>query len=78
MSLDDMLDVLGLDEDMAETDYTSVGGWVTDVMEHIPEQGETAETGIFRLTAAEVNEQNVEKVIIEILPTEEKKENTEE
>ena len=53
MSLDDMLDVLGLDEDMAETDYTSVGGWVTDVMEHIPEQGETAETGIFRLTAAE-------------------------
>lgn len=78
MSLDDMLDVLGLDEDMAETDYTSVGGWVTDVMEHIPEQGETAETGIFRLTAAEVNEQNVEKVIIEILPTEEKEEDTEE
>ena len=47
-------------------------------MEHIPEQGETAETGIFRLTAAEVNEQNVEKVIIEILPTEEKEEDTEE
>jgi CBS domain containing-hemolysin-like protein len=69
MSISDMLEMLDLDEDMITTDYTSVGGWVTDVMEHIPEAGETAESGIFRITAAEVNEQNVEKVIIEVLPT---------
>ena len=62
------LEMLGLDEDMIHTDYTSVGGWVTDVMEHIPESGETAESGIFRITAAQVNEQTVEKVIIELLP----------
>ena len=70
LSISDMLDILGLDEDMVHTDYTSVGGWVTDVMEHIPDAGETAVDGIFRLTAAQVNEQNVEKVIIEILPAE--------
>ena len=68
MSISDMLEMLDLDEDMITTDYTSVGGWVTDVMEHIPEAGETAESGIFRITVAEVNEQTVEKVIIEVLP----------
>lgn len=67
MNISDMLEKTGLDEDLVHTDYTSVGGWVTDVMEHIPEAGETAETGIFRLTAAEVSEQTVDKVIIEIL-----------
>lgn len=68
MSISDMLEMLDLDDSMITTDYTSVGGWVTDVLEHIPEAGETAESGIFRITAAEVNEQNVEKVIIEVLP----------
>ena len=48
------------------------------MLEHIPEAGETAEKGIFRLTAAEVSEQNVEKVIIEILPAEETAEDVEE
>lgn len=71
MSISDMLEKIGLDEELVQTDYTSVGGWVTDVMEHIPESGETAETGIFRLTAAEVSEQTVDKVIIEILAVDE-------
>ena len=51
---------------------------MTDVMEHIPEAGETAESGIFRLTAAVVNEQNVEKVIIEVMPSEDKDEEDDE
>jgi len=67
MSVNDMLEQLNIDEDLVHTEYNSVGGWVTEVMEHIPEKGETAETGIFRLTASEVNEQTVEKVILEII-----------
>lgn len=67
MSISDMLDRLDLDEELVHTDYTSVGGWITDVLERIPEEGETAETGVFRLTASKVNEQTVEKVIVEIL-----------
>lgn len=78
MSVSDMLEMLDLDEDTIDTEYNSVGGWVTDVMEHIPEAGETAETGIFRITAAEVNEQNVEKVIIEVLPSEDEDDEEEE
>lgn len=67
MSVSDFLSRLDLDEDLVQTDYTSVGGWITDVLEHIPESGEVVETGIFRLTAAVVTEQTVEKVIVEIL-----------
>ncbi len=68
LSVSDMLEQIGLDEDMVDTECTSVGGWVTDVMEHIPDAGETAETGRFRLTAKEVSEQTVDKVIVEVLP----------
>ena len=67
VSISDMLERLGLDENLVDTDYTSVGGWVTDVMEHIPDAGETVETGIFRLTAKEVSEQTVDKVIVEVM-----------
>lgn len=65
--IDDLLELLELEETVVDTDYSTVGGWITDVMEHIPTAGESAETGNFRLTAAEVNENKVEKVIIEIL-----------
>lgn len=67
-NISDLFETLELDETVTETDCTTVGGWITDVMEHIPEAGETVETGIFRLTAIEVNENKVEKLIIEILP----------
>lgn len=69
VNISDLLESLGLDEDMIVTEYSTVGGWMTDILEHIPEAGESAESGVFRLTAAEVSEQSVEKVIIEILPT---------
>ena len=78
MSVSDMLEQIGLDEDMVETEYTSVGGWVTDVMEHIPDAGEVAETGRFRLTAKEVSDQTVDKVIVEVLPEPETDEEYEE
>ena len=58
------------------TEYTTVGGWITDLLEHIPEAGESTVSGGFRLTAAEVSEQNVEKVVIELLPEETPETNT--
>ncbi|MBQ9899260.1 MAG: HlyC/CorC family transporter [Ruminococcus sp.] len=75
MSVDDMLAELGFEEELVQTECTSVGGWITDVMEHIPEAGESVETCGFRLTASEVTDQTVDKVIVEILPrTNEEKE----
>lgn len=62
LSISDMLDQLGLDENMIESTYTSVGGWVTELLEHIPEQNETAEYGAFKITVLQVKEQSVEKI----------------
>ncbi len=67
-SISDLLEIPEIDSAFIDTDYTTVGGWVTDVMEHIPESCETIESGIFRLTALEVNENKVGKVLIEIIP----------
>lgn len=74
-NIDELIDVLAIDSALIDTDYTTVGGWVTDIMEHIPEKSETAEHGNFRITASEVNENKVEKVVIEILPDKEENEN---
>lgn len=68
MNINDLTELLELDNDMIQTSCTSVGGWVTDIMEHIPEKGETAETGIFRIKVLAVNEQTVEKILLEIVP----------
>lgn len=66
LSISDMLDGMGLDDDMIESTYTSVGGWITEILEHIPEKGETAQSGIFNVTVLEVKEQTVKKVRIKI------------
>lgn len=66
LSINDMLDNMNLDDDMIESTYTSVGGWITEILEHIPEEGETAESGIFKITVLEVSEQTVKKVRIKI------------
>lgn len=67
-NISDLLEIPEIDSAFIDTDYTTVGGWVTDVMEHIPESCETIESGIFRLTALEVNENKVDKVLVEIIP----------
>ncbi len=63
----DFLEYFELNESEIDTDYTTVGGWVTDLMGHIPDAKETVESGRFRITAVDVDEIKVEKVIIEIL-----------
>ncbi len=65
-SIGDLLEIPEIDKNLIDTDYTTVGGWVTDIMEHIPYSNETVEYGGLKITALEVNENKVEKVIIEI------------
>lgn len=69
-NIDDLTEFLNLKEELFATDYTTAGGWITDIMEHIPESGESVETENFRLTAVKVDDNKVEKIIIEILEPE--------
>ena len=65
-SLTDMLENMGLPDDLIETECNSVGGWFMDLAEHIPEKGETATSGIFTLTAVDADEMRVKKILVEI------------
>lgn len=64
--IDELIEKLGLDREAIETTCSTAGGWATDVLEHIPEAGESADTDAFRFTILCVNEQTVEKILLEI------------
>ena len=51
--------------------YTSVSGWVLDVMEHIPERNESFEFCGVRVTVWELEDQRITKLLVEKLPKEE-------
>lgn len=67
MNVNDMLKQLDIDENLVHTKYNSVAGWMIELMERIPEKNEFVETKSFKLTASEVDEQTIEKIILEIL-----------
>ncbi|MBD5139799.1 MAG: HlyC/CorC family transporter [Ruminococcus sp.] len=71
-SISDMLEKLGLPNDLIETDSNSVGGWVMELFGRIPENGDTITTGIFTVTVLEADEQSVSKVGIKLDVPEEK------
>ena len=50
LSVGDFLDRAGLPEDTVETDMTSVGGWVMELLGRIPEQNEFVRSGMFDMT----------------------------
>lgn len=62
----ELLEFLDLDEELIQTSCATVGGWATDVMEHIPEAGEAAEAGVFRIKILAANELAVEKILLEV------------
>lgn len=74
-SISDMLEKLGLPDNLIETDSNSVGGWVMELFGRIPETGDTTATGIFTVTILEADEQSVSKVGIKLDVPEEKEEN---
>lgn len=53
-----------------DSDYNTLGGWVLEQFEHIPEVGESFEYENLRITVTEMDEQRVSKLIINRLPVE--------
>ncbi len=51
-----------------ETDSTTIGGWVTDVLERIPVSGDEFEEGALKVKVTEADERRVLEVIVEFNP----------
>lgn len=63
----DFLEEIGYDGDEIESRYNSVGGWVCEVMEKIPQKGEQFEANGLKVTVDEADEKQVESVTIEYI-----------
>lgn len=65
-SLNNMLEELDLPDDSIESSANSVGGWIMEILGHIPEENEAIEYGFFKITVLSVNEQSIEKIKLQI------------
>ncbi len=72
LSIGDLLENLDLPEDAIETECNSVGGFVMELLDHIPENGENVKVGIFEFRVVDVLDQKIRKVSLVITPIDEK------
>lgn len=62
LSIGDLLENLGLPENEIESSGNTVGGWVMELLGHVAQEGETAESGAFRLTVISVEDKKIQKI----------------
>ena len=66
LSIADLCDSLALPESRIVTECTSVGGWLTELAGHIAEEGETVSGDWFRMTVLQMQEQRVQRILLEL------------
>lgn len=66
LSVSDFLDRLNLPEDTIVTERTSMGGWIMDILDRIPEPNEFLSYGIFNMTVIMEDEQKINKIKVRI------------
>ncbi|MBR1423326.1 MAG: HlyC/CorC family transporter [Ruminococcus sp.] len=66
ISVADFLERTGLEPDAIETDHNSVGGWIMDLLDRLPEQGEQIYSPPFKMTVKMGDEQRIGRIKIEI------------
>lgn len=66
LSINDMLEYMELPDGLIESDSTSVGGWVMELFERIPDAGDRITSGIFDITVDKVDEQRIESLTVAV------------
>ncbi len=62
----DCFEDIGFEDDSFESEYTTVGGWATEVLDKLPEKGDHFEYKNLSVTVLEADELRVEKLLIEV------------
>lgn len=70
LSIADLCDALEMPESRIVTECTSVGGWLTELAGHIPENGEEVSGEWFKMTVLQMQEQRVQRILLELLEPE--------
>lgn len=66
IKLDDLNDYFGLN--IKSEDYDSIGGYIIQLLDHLPSLGDTASDGIISCKVTQVHKKRVIRVLLEILP----------
>ena len=70
LSVSDFLEKADLDSEMIDADSNSMGGWVTELLERFPENGERIEAPPFTVSVSMENDQRIDRLLIEYNDTE--------
>ncbi|MBQ6676224.1 MAG: HlyC/CorC family transporter [Ruminococcus sp.] len=66
LSVSDFLERIGAEETEIESEMNSMGGFVMELLGHVPDNGETAVFGRFELTAVMEGEQRIDRLKVRI------------
>ncbi|MBR2305301.1 MAG: HlyC/CorC family transporter [Ruminococcus sp.] len=67
LSVSDFLERTGLEPDAIETDHNSIGGWIMDLLDRLPEQNEQIYSPPFKMTVKMEDEQKIDRIRIEMI-----------
>lgn len=62
MNIYDFFDLVEYDDRDFDSEYTTIGGWCTDILGHFPQVGDTFNYANFDVTIIEIDKMRVEKV----------------
>ena len=74
MYLHDFFDLLELPDSDYEGEYTTAGGWATELLDKLPEEGDRFDYQNFTVTVLSVDAMRVERLLIHVNPQEEDEE----
>lgn len=66
IKLDDLNDFLGLD--IESEDYDSLGGYMIQLLDHLPAVGDTASDGVISCKVTKLDKKRASRILLELLP----------
>jgi CBS domain containing-hemolysin-like protein len=67
LSISDMIEYLELPEDVIDSESNTVGGWVMELFDRIPNENDVAENGLFEITVLSVKHQHIDRIKMKVL-----------
>ena len=74
INLHDFFDLIELADDCYEGEYTTAGGWATELLDKLPEEGDRFEYENLTVTVLSVDSMRVERLLIHVHPKEDEEE----
>lgn len=74
MNLHDFFDLIGLGDSTQESEYTTAGGWATEMLDKLPEEGDRFEFENYTVTVLKVDAMRVERLLVHVHPKDEEEE----